>query len=231
MRRSFAILIWILLGALAASLGIGSVLLHAKQERAELEQKLQTETALTASLRQEQKQTIEEANKAVLAAAQTASATRELLNTLTQEQTALEQASPLPTSAQTNRWYQTIAFPLGISIRTPPFTYTTSTDTLIESTIQTNDPEPTVWLSISRYDATNFEDLTRSLTEIESINYRLNQTLITGIRGRSPGGSIIFVLRTQRRGLSTHLIWARPTGRLTETQFLDSLSTLLFAAT
>ncbi len=230
MRRSFAILVWILLGALAASLGIGSVLLNAKEERDGLEQKLQSEAARVSQLQQEHERLIQEANKTVAAAVRNASATRELLNAVTQEQAALERALPLVSSAQSKRWPQTIAFALGISVRTPAFAASTSSDTLIQSVITQSDRYPNAWLSISRYDRTRAEELTRFLTNTETIYYRLNQTLITGTRGAATDGSTVFVLQTQRRGVPTHLIWSKVTGTMTQERILDSLSTLLFAA-
>jgi hypothetical protein len=229
MRRSFAILVWILLGALAASLGIGSVLLNAKAERNGLEQKLQTEEARTTRLQEEHEQLIREANRTVAAAVRNASATRELLNAVTQEQAALEGATPLVNSASSKHWLQTISFPLGISIRTPPFVVTTSTDTLIQSNVSLQGGYPDAWLSMTHYDLTRFEDLTRNLAKSAPVNYRLNQTLITGIRGLGTDGAPVFVLRTQRRGVPIHLIWAKVTGNMTEDRILDSLSTLLFA--
>lgn len=229
MRRSFAILIWILLGALAASLGIGSVLLHAKQERDDLAQKLQLEEAQTDRLAQEHQETIQEANRTVMAALRNASATRELLNAITQEQTSLEEAVPLVSSLQTKRWPQTISFPLGISIRAPLFTVTTSTDTLVESTVTTSDGQAGTWLFVTRYEAQRFQDLGNTLSDARIVNYRLNQTLIAGKRGTSSDGSTLFILRTQRRGQPIHLIWARIMGSMTEERILDSLSTLLFA--
>lgn len=229
MRRSFAILIWILLGALAASLGIGSVLFHAKQERDELKQQLRTEHAVGIRLKQEHQRLIEEANRTVEAAVRNASATRDLLNAITQEQYALEQATGLVSPQQTRRWRQTIAFPLGISIQTPPFTNTTSTDTLIQSTIGIAGSSPVSWLSITRYDAVRFQDLIRMLSGIENVNYHLEQTLVTGVRGVSPDGSTTYVLRTQRRGVPAHLIWAKANGTMTQERILDSLATLLFA--
>ncbi len=231
MRRSFAILIWILLGALAASLGIGSVLLKAKQERDELAQKLALGQAQTTRLAEEHQQTIEEANKTVLAALRTASATRDLLNALTQEQINLETATSLTSTSQAKRWPQTISFPLGISVRTPTFTSTTSTDTTIESTLNNQNGEPVTWLFIKRYDAQQFQDLANPLSNVETVNYRLNQTLITGKRGVSGDGATVFILRTQRRGQPTHLLWARATSNVTQERILDSLSTLLFATT
>lgn len=230
MRRSFAILVWILLGALAASLGIGSVLLNAKEERDGLERKLQTEEARGSRLQQEHELTILEANRTVAAAVRNASATRDLLNALTQEQSALERATLLVSSTLSKRWPQTIAFPLGISIRTPTYAASTSTDTLIQSLITLPDGYPSAWLSISRFDKTRAEELTRFLTNTETVYYRLNQTLITGTRGISTDGATIFVLHTQRRGVPTHLIWSKVTGKITQQLILDSLSTLLFAA-
>ncbi len=231
MRRSFAILIWILLGALAASLGIGSVLLKAKQERDDLAQKLALREAQTTQLAEEHQQTIEEANKTVLAALRNASATRDLLNALTQEQASLEQATSLVSTSQAKRWPQTISFPLGISVRTPTFTIATSTDTTIESILNSQNGEPVTWLFIKRYDAQQFQDLANPLSNVETVNYRLNQTLITGKRGVSGDGATVFILRTQRRGQPTHLLWARTAGTMTQERILDSLSTLLFATT
>ncbi len=231
MRRSFAILIWILLGALAASLGIGSVLLKAKQERDDLAQKLALGQAQTARLAEEHQQTIKEANETVLAALRNASATRDLLNALTQEQASLETAISLTSTSQAKRWPQTISFPLGISVRTPTFTIATSTDTTIEATLNGQNGEPVTWLFIKRYDAQQFQDLANPLSNVETVNYRLNQTLIIGKRGISADGATVFILRTQRRGQPTHLLWARTAGNITQERILDSLSTLLFATT
>ncbi len=229
MRRSFAILVWILLGALAASLGIGSVLLHAREERNTLDQQLQAEKKLNTRLQQEHQQLIEEANRTVAAAVRNASATRDLLNAITQEQYALESAIGLVSSQQTKRWPQTIAFPLGISIQTPPFTNTTSTDTLIQSTVSLQGSSPVAWLSITQYDGQRFQDLIRALSDTETVSYHLQQTLVTGTRGLSPDGAVTYILRTQRRGVPIHLIWAKVSGNMHQERILDSLSTLLFA--
>lgn len=230
MRRSFAILLWILLGALAASLGIGSVLLHAKEERSALESKLYEEEQRTAALRQEHEQVIAEANRTILSATETASATRALLRTITEEQAALEKAAPLVGSGASKRWPQTISFPLGVSVRTPPNTFSTSTDTLIQSVAASTGGYRSAWLSITRYDTNRFEELTRFLTNTESVQYRLNQTLLTGIKGTMADNATVLILRTQRLGVATHLVWAKITPVTSEDRILDSLSTLLFAA-
>lgn len=229
MRRSLAIFIWILLGALAASLGIGSVLVKAKQERDVLAKQLLEEQAQTNELTKEHQQAIDEANRTILNALQTVSSTKELLALLTQEQADLEVAAPLTSSSQARRWPQTISFLLGVSIRTPSFALTTSTDTTIESATNGPDGQPMSWLFIKRYDAQQYQDLTNPLTNLEPVRYRLNQTLITGKRGTTSDGSVVFVLRTQRRGQLTHLIWARTNRTMSQDRLLDSLSTLLFA--
>lgn len=230
MRRSLAILVWIILGALAATLGIGSVLLSAKHDRDALAEQLQQEQIRFSQLQQEHTQLINEANQTVQAAVRNASATRDLLNTVTSEQAALETAIPLNDRPQTKRWSQTISFPLGISVRTPTYTQSTSTDTSIQSVLQGGYDQPIAWLSITRYDAGRAQDLVRALSNTTQVNYRLNQTLISGTRGISPEGSVIFVLHTQRLGQISYLIWARVNSTITEDRILDSLSTLLFAS-
>lgn len=226
MRRSFSILIWILLGALAASLGIGSVLLDAKQDRALLEAQINAQNQHILQLQTEHTTLVEQANTAVAAATRNASATRDVLNTVLAEQIALDKARLLVSSAQ-YRWLETISFPLGLSLKTPPTVRTTSTDHSISSLLASTQE---TWLSITAADQSRFEGLSGALSQTESVQYRVGTTLLSGVRGQMADGRRVYVLQTQSHGKPGFLIWAKAMGNVSEAILLDSLASLRFAA-
>ena len=230
MRRSFTVLIWILLGAFAASLGVGTVLLSAKHDRDGLQQKIAQQNEEIARLQQERNQTILDANQHIEQAAAEASATHAQLQAITDEQRQLSAATPLLASYSAKRWPETVSFALDLSLRTPPNITTTSTDTELTSTLPSKNDQPVRnWLNITRYDDQRFSDLVHSLTQTQTLSYRLDQTWISGVGGISPDGVLTYVLRAQRQGQITHLIYVQALGSMTEQRILDSLSTLVFA--
>lgn len=228
MRRSFSILIWILLGALAASFGIGSVLLDAKHDRILLENQINAQNQHILQLQEEHTVLVEEANRAVAAATRNASATRDILNALVTEQTKLDQAKSLVSSPLSNRWLETISFPLGISLRTPLMTRTTSTDASIESVLTSSGE---TWMSIAPADQARFDSLTNSILNPQQIQYRVGNTLLTGVRGELTDHRTVFVLQSYYHAKPGFLIWTKVIGSVTENTLLDSLASLRFADT
>ncbi len=232
MRRSLAVLIWILIGALAAGVGMSLALQRANQDRTSLARALQNANqriqALEISLG-------ENSGKSAVLTEELDRVQTEL-DRLRNWQTRLHNATPLTPlrPAQTKGWSEFASVPLGVSIRVPPGMQANTSDDGVFLKKFTNQHGLAIeeqWLGLSRYTPIRKQDIyTHSqMREATSVNYILGSRLFEGTKGMldEPGQSL-FLFSIQENATSTYLVWAKTVEGVSERTILDTLAMLSF---
>lgn len=232
MRRSIAVLFWILLGALAAGGTTGYFLHRANVDRRQLsEQTDQLRQELDAIKQQNEALTIE-ANTKITNASTHVDTAQQTVAALQEENRLLKLAQHLeePTVYQLKSWDENICIPLGVTLKLPPGSRVISNGTVLSvGTDVVRGTFPDAWLSITPYDQTRETTLLSGLQNAEPVTYFVGGRIATGQRGIIDAeGHIGFVMKAQTDANVTHLIWARGIGNVTEKQILETLATVTF---
>jgi hypothetical protein len=233
MRRSIAILGWMMLGAFASSAGFGFVLYASNQDRARLIQEAATATQEANQLRAANDALVAEANqKLQQAEAQVAEALK-IVKRYEEEKALLEQTEPLikPSARELRGWKEALSYGLGISVSVPPqSTAEESLDTLVAlGPASLGRATREQWMSIAKYNAETEKSLLANLQNASEQRYAVDNRVLVGVKGRLgdlPGD--VYFFRVVQSGVPTHLIWARANGVVTDRQVLNALSTLTF---
>lgn len=233
MRRSIAVLFWILVGALASAGGVGYFFHQANVDRQRLTDEAQSSKDLLEKTKTASQQLADEANKKLADASQEVAKAQQALKTMQEERALQAKAVPLakPDARTLRGWPETVNLPLGISLRLPSTMQSTSTDGVLAAYLRPRFSYETVqqWLSISAYDKTHESDLEQSLKETQSVIYQVQNRFLIGVKGKlSDLPGMVYVLRVGNNATSTHLIWARTNAGVTDEKVLDVLSTLSF---
>lgn len=234
MRRVASVLLSILLGASATGVGITIFLKKANDDRERLaaiaEQARQDSIAAAES----NKRTVEEANKQVDAANAEVAKAQHLVKTLKEERDLLARAEPLsaPSTKTLKGWREAVSVPLGISIKIPPTSRIELNDESgLTAGASSSQPQgDSRWFSITPYDDRLDRELSSSAVTSTPVSYIADGQLLIGQRGKigNPAAETI-ILRVQREGQNTHLIWARAPSSLPFSTVLTALATLTFA--
>lgn len=232
MRRSFAVLSWILLGALASGVGMSFALHRSNQDRVRLAHSLEeanvraiSSEELSGELRDRMRLAIEEVGRA-----------QSELDRLRRWQAQLKNATPLVPlrPAQTKGWGEFASVPLGVSIRLPPsMQANTSEDAVFlkTHTVHRGTPIEEQWLGLSKYSREREQDLYTHghLTDEEPVSYVLGNRLFIGMAGKlNDDSQKLYILSIQENATSTYLVWAKTVDGVNERTILDTLATLSF---
>ncbi|MBM3204697.1 hypothetical protein FJZ48_01805 [Candidatus Uhrbacteria bacterium] len=224
MRRSFSIVIWILIGAIASGVGIGFFLHQANTDRVKLVQQTNQAKAEVELAKKQSVQVTEEAN-AKLAAAEKDLKTQ--LERVRQERKLFSQAVPLrPSATITKYWNTNLSLPLGISIQSPTnYLVNTSSSGLLAL----NHPYNDLVLNVAPYSSGREYELQQILSNTSTVVYLIDEHLVHGWigTGTEPYGSD-FVLRAQTDGTASHLLWGRIRSDAIRKTLNDILSSLDF---
>lgn len=206
MRRSLTILVWIFIGAIAATIGLGYFFYIANQDRAELAEqvKLFKEEALRAHAAKEQ---IETEKQSELAQAQEAlRASEEKLKAYHAYQDKQKQAKPIHVSDPRvyKQWKDLISVSLGASLKIPSNLVAENTTSSLQIRYPSDDP----FLTLQPYASTTEQTMLAEVyTPQEPVNYLLDGAVASGVRGGDGGiGSTIYVLRIMTDQGITHLL-------------------------
>ncbi len=230
MRRSIAVLCWILVGAFAAGSAIGYFLYQANHDRVRLAETVRKAEEQVSQIKTAQEKTANEANRKVAEASAEVTRTQDLLKRYEEERKLLLKAIPLnmdPRKLKT--WSESVSYPLGVSIRLPPGMNATQTEEALVVGKASNTSGTDQWLSISAYNAQAERQLTDRLTDQVPRVYVVNDRILNGVRGKMadlPG--YVYLFDIIHNATSTHLIWARSGADMTESKVLETLSTLAF---
>lgn len=233
MKRSIAVLFWILIGAVASAAGVGYFFHQANADRQRLVNEAQTAKDLLAQTKAASEKLAAEANKKLADASKEVADAQDALK-IAQEQNALrDKAVPLtkPDARSMRGWPEVVNLPLGISLRLPTTLQATSTESVLASYVRPRTAAEAAeqWLSVTSYDKAHETDLKKSLKDTETLVYQVQNRLLVGMRGKLadlPG--FVYVLRVGDAATSTHLIWARTNATVTDQKALEVLATLSF---
>lgn len=230
--RSWEVLVWICIGALASGLSMGWVLHRANADRGALLSNLKAINTHVQSL-EKLNQALGDSMKDT---AQELGRIQSELDHLKSWQSVLKNATPLipPAPSRLKGWAEFASVPMGVSIRVP-----------VGSKAQTNDDglflrtQPKAgssgveeqWLVLVKYRPeleTDFYKNTHTQSS-EPVSYSLDNRLLDGMRGTfSDNSDTSHILTVQENASSTYLIWAKTVPGISERTILDTIATLSF---
>lgn len=235
MRRATTILLGILLGALAAGIGIGLVLKKANDDRERLAKQIEETVQEAAAAREENRRAIEEANRKLQASNLEIGKAQQIIKALEEERNVLAQSTPLapPAPKAIRGWNDVVGLDQGVSFKQPPDSKIESNDTQALTLVRTGgatelDPR---WFSLTPYNPRLEEELRMALTSSTAVAYVVNGRILTGVRGTLPNRTdTIMILRVRYGGQITHLMWVRDTSTSKDSSSLmNVLASLRFA--
>lgn len=232
MRRFSSVILSILLGAIAVGGGMFVFLNKANADRARLADIAAQSREDVKAAQDASQKTVEDANRKLADANAEIAKAQRVIKLLQEERELMRAATILepPRPSAIKGWKQAIDIPLGVSAKFPPG-HTIELNDAQALTISTDDAAPDRrWLSITPYDERLDAELRANFTTSTAISYLVGGRLLIGARGSLTGSlGNIFVLRAQKDGRSSHLIWARVPAGATEKTVLTAIATLDFA--
>lgn len=237
MRHLAPILTSILVGALAAALGMGVYLYKANTDRERLAQTVTDAERMTKEAQEQQERAVLEANKKVEAASAEIAKAQLALKSLQEERDLMATAEPLnpPKPTLLRGWKEAVNLPLGASLKYPPYSLIEMNDATalsiaripLESDVQPS--TDTSWLSLTHWSEKAEQELTSRFTTSTPVSYLVNGRLLIGRLGVLDNPSqTIFVFKV-RAGANILLLWARDPDVVSgHKTLLQTLSTLDF---
>ncbi len=228
MRRATTILFGILLGAIAAGLGVGFVLHQANMDRERLAAQVDATAEAARETRQQDKQAIDAANQQLANANAEVAKAQDLIQALKAEKELLAQATKLTPAVPrlTRDWTDVVAIDLGVSLKQPAFSTVETNTTQVLTLATTQNQQMTQWFSVMPYSAAGEQDLLAALATSTSVAYVVDGRLLSGVTGiaASDQRTTVFVLQARSDdGHPTHLIWMRQPTLTTDTATLLSV--------
>ncbi len=213
MAKSWSIIGWILLGALATAIGTGYFLFQANTDRTRLYEATEQAKKQSEELTAASKKLADEANNKLHSASDEIKTTQELIRKYDEEHDLLAKAEPLLKTHTSTNWKEWINIPLGFSIRLPA---TSASSTQNDSALDAG------WLRIQPYNALQESAWQTNTSSTSEVTYFVDGHLLIGKRGSE------WMLRDQSGASSTLLIWAKPNSKQEENNLIEALSTLTF---
>ena len=230
MRRTLAVLGWILLGALASGVSLGYYLNQANGDRQWLSLRANSLQEENQSALDERDRKVSEADQKAQDAKVETDKMRSLLQACEDRNARLVKAVILnkPDSRTLKTWTESVSVTLGVSLRLPPGLKAYDLGTSLEVNQPATNASGTTVLAIYAYDPTHEQQLSQDLVDTDAVSYSINGALATGIRGHQTGSTAItFLLRIGADRVPTQLIYAKTYDKITESKILDILSTLV----
>lgn len=231
MRRSMSVLLWILVGAVAASVGIGYFYHQANRDREALAAEVDQAKQEALAAKSANEDLANEANRKLAEASLQIDQAQQQLKKYEAERILLSQAIVLtkPAPRLVWSWKEAVALPLGVSLTVPPVSKIIQADSALALATQTDASLEGEWLIVSAYDETREQTLTQTLEQTEPVAYSIDGRLLVGVHGKEMNtGGDTYLLHTQTAATSTHLIWARANAHVPGTTILNALATLRF---
>lgn len=235
MRRAATILIGILLGAIAAGLGIGFFLMKANSDRARLADEVAVTVAQANKAREENTKAIEAANAKLNASNVEVAKAQALIKSLQEERDQITTATALvpPPPKAIRGWQDAVSLGQELSLKLPAsLTIDSNTTNGLTASLKDTSRADARILGITPYDAKHENELLGSFTDSTSVSYLVDDRLLTGSEGKAMGSDgTLYVIRVRKDGEATHLLWLRVSkGGLDETAALTILASLRFAS-
>lgn len=213
MRRATSIIIGILLGALAAAIGVGFFLKRANDDRAALAERAAQTVKEANKSREQSAQAILAANQKLETADGEVSKAQQIIKNLREENQLLQTATvlPPPTSRATSGWQDVVSLDQGLTLKIPaPNTVETNDASALSIYDPLRQDLPQTWLSFIPYQAKTERSLLGSLSNTSSVALVVDGQLLTGVQGtRFLEDGPVYVLQVHHQGEISHLIWMR----------------------
>lgn len=230
MKQVWAVFGWILVGALAAILGIGFFFYKANVDRTALAAQSESARQKVEEALASAKSLAEEANAKLAQASKEIAAAEARVKGLEEETRLIAQAKTLTLSATARRWPEYLSLPQGIGLRLPVSAreYENSAKAFLAGPKFTaNSGGP--WIEIRPHTSTRESELNLRFKDSTQVLYLVNGRLIVGRKGTlNDGAGTAFALRVQTNASSTHLIWGRTGTGMTEMNLQDVFASLTF---
>jgi len=234
MPRFTSLFLAILAGGIAVGIGMGIFLHLANADRERLAGIAKQAQAQTRDAQAARDQAVHEANQklqnanAEIAKAQTA------LTSLQLERDLIADAKGLTvTSARAVRgWKQAINLELNATCKFPPTSDIESNDTngLVVTQTGSDPSTDNRWLSILPYDAQRENEMQDNFVTSTPVSFLVDGHLLIGKHGQmSDPRNDVYILRVQKEGIPSHLIWLKDPATDTDgTVALNVLASLSF---
>ncbi|MEO5928191.1 MAG: hypothetical protein ABIO72_05710 [Patescibacteria group bacterium] len=236
MRRAATILLGILLGALAAGLGIGFFLMKANTDRARLADEVAATVAEATQARDENTKAIQAANTKLNASNTEVAKAQALIKSLQEERDQIAHATALvpPPPKAIRGWQDAVSLGQELSLKLPAtLVVDGNTTNALTASLKGSTLADARILGITPYDAARESELLASFTHATSVSYLVDNRLLTGSEGSINGtDGTLYVLRIRKDGVATHLLWLRVSKKngLDATTALTILASIRFAS-
>ncbi|MFZ2804073.1 MAG: hypothetical protein WA001_02515 [Patescibacteria group bacterium] len=237
MRRFTSVILSILLGGFAVALGMGFFLMKANTDRERLAnvatQAQQAAQAATA----ERDQAVTEANQKLDTANAEVAKAENAITSLQQERDEIAGAQVLgiPSAHATRNWKEAIDLETQTSFKFPPTSAVASNDGTGLVIVQSPSGNSTTstdarWLTVTPFDASQESQLENSFVTSTAVSYLVDGHLLVGKLGTTEGAqNNVFVLRVQKDGVPSGLIWLNdPTNDTDNAIAMNVLASLSF---
>lgn len=212
MEKTWSIVGWIALGALATAIGTGYFLFQSNSDRARLIQASEQARQQSETLAAASRKLADDANSKLNSASEEIKNAQEVIRKYDEERSLLAKADPLIKTKTSSSWKEWVNLPLGFTMRLPPAMTNEGNEIFFDFG----------WLRIQPYDAGREASWQKQATTTGDVTYFVDGKLLIGTRGSE------WILRDQIGASSTMLIWAKPTTAQNERNLIEALSTLTF---
>lgn len=235
MRRSLNIMLWMLLGAIAAGGSAGFFLWQANQDRQYLIRDAQYARLEADQAKQLSDKAMSEANQKLDQAKEKEAQAKLIVQQYQQQQQLLKSAKPLskPGALVTKGWSEYVSVPLRLSLKVPTRNqaWDTTNGIAVGSKNTSLNNLTDQWLSIMPFDEQTDTSLKKNFVRHETVVWYIDNHIVTGAKGSfGDASNTAYLLEVMDGTTSTHLLWARTNQTVTEQRLLDTLSTLTFAS-
>ncbi len=234
MKRVTSILIGILLGALAAGLGVGIFFKKANDDRRILGEQLEALSRTALDIRMQSQAAVDSANTKVQAANSEVIKVQTLVQGFEQDAEAMTKATMLfsPPSQMIVGWKEVVGFELGMSVKIPPGSFEAVNDSK-HLQLQTIDASAGPWFSLEPYGTAREQALLSSVTGTLPVTYTLRGRLLQGVQGTDVATQLpALLLRIRFKGRNVALLYAHEPSRSAPrpSLMMKVLSTLQFSS-
>lgn len=216
MRRFTSVLLSILLGGLAVGIGMGVFLKMANDDRERLATIATQAQQASKDAQMAREMAVKEANQKLENANAEISKAEQAMTALQQERDLIAEAHVLaPANARTVRgWKEAVGLDVNASCKFPPGNTVEANDgtglVISQAPLGTDTASDTRWLAILPYDAQRETELQNTFVTSTPVSYLVGGRLLIGKLGEMDDPQDpVFVLRVQKEGVPTHLIWLK----------------------
>jgi hypothetical protein len=220
MKRITSVLLAVLLGAVAAGIGVAPFLVLANQDRHRLTTELEETQAHAQQVEAEKEQVAEDANKKVEEANAEIERAQQILGEVEEDQRLMADAERLsmPSGREIAKWESVISLYQEVKLSIPEPSEVVSDTSQALTIAKERSPDGQIadarWLAVTPYDAGTEAVLLNALATSTDVAYVVDDHLLKGKKGTLESGEEAMIIRVRYSATSTHLIWIKNPGTL-----------------